>query len=72
MVLAGNGVGNLLGVGIGTWLGAFCRVGNSFCFFGFGVGIWIGIECLGCELVCLFFFFLLVVWVPKSHTSMSL
>ena len=72
MVLVGNGVGLLLGVGIGTWVGAFGRVGNSFCFFSFGVGMRIGIEGLGCKLVCLFFFFLLVIWIPKSHAYMSL
>ena len=65
LVLAGNlvgkEVGNRVGNGVGFLgfgFGTWARVGNSW--FGFGLG-----------LVC-FLLLLLVICMPKSHTSMSL
>ena len=70
--LVGNGVGIILGVGIGNGVGTFGHV-DSFCCFCLGIGKWVGNFGRGCKLVCLFFFLLLlVVLMPKSHTSMSL
>ena len=63
----GNGVGIILGVGIGNGVGTFGQVG-SFCCFWLGFGKWVGNFGWGCRLVCLFFF-LLVVLMTKSHTS---
>ena len=68
----GNGIGIILGVGIGNGngVGTFGHVDSFFCFC-LGIGKWVGNFGRGCKLVCLFFFLLLIVLMPKSHTSMS-